>query len=316
MSNVVVQNRTSHDAISISSTQQSTISDLTEDELAIPRKKEKTLFEKFEELEKMLKEIETDDDLPPTEQQNNDSGECSAKEKQEIKNFISTLKLHPDTPNTTKQRPKSTPAPQGKHFRVGVILKKIKSKSPKTPPLETVKRSSSEEPKSQTRRHSRIYLSQPKQQSNQSVNVSLKRPKSSFPFQDSQLIHSKSKRLTVHDDSWRETIFLNNKLRRTTLSEVPDDVLFFLFTFLEPEDLGRISSVCRRWNQLAALDPLWENLSNFYYPKETKYSIEIREKKGGKRSIFGNLHWRFARSKDIPFYKNIFVKVLTSYVIG
>jgi hypothetical protein len=296
MTNVVVQNQTSHDVLSISSTQQSTISDLSEDELAIPRKKEKTLFEKFEELEKMLKEIETDDSQIQTQQQD----ECSTQEKQEIKKFISNLTHHPQ-----KQRPKSTPAQHGKHLRVGVLLKKIKSKSPKNT-SENGKLSPREEPTRQTRRHSRIYLSQ---QMNQSNSVPLKRPKSSFPFQDSQLIHSKSKRLTVHDDSWRETIFLNNKLSRTTLSDLPDDVLFFMFTFLEPEDLGRISSVCTRWNQLAALDSLWENLSNFYYPKETKYSIEIREKKGGKRSIFGNLHWRFSRSRDIPFYKNIFVKV-------
>lgn len=46
--------------------------------------------------------------------------------------------------------------------------------------------------------------------------------------------------------------------RRITFADIPDDMIFHVFTFLEPVDLGRVPRVCKVWKALANEDELWK----------------------------------------------------------
>jgi hypothetical protein len=80
--------------------------------------------------------------------------------------------------------------------------------------------------------------------------------------------------------SSNESPFVNS------ITKVPTDILIEIFSFLEPEDLGRISSVCKRWNKMTSINSLWIPLSFLYYPQETKKLEEKNKKKKNYKEIF------------------------------
>eukprot|EP01080_Neovahlkampfia_damariscottae_P007754 gene7754-12224_t len=67
-----------------------------------------------------------------------------------------------------------------------------------------------------------------------------------------------------------DAVYLTSEPYIKNISKVPTDILFEIFSYLEPEDLGRISSVCKRWGKMTSLNSLWIPLSFLYYPIETK----------------------------------------------
>ena len=44
---------------------------------------------------------------------------------------------------------------------------------------------------------------------------------------------------------------------RSNINSLPDKLLFYIFTFLSPEDIGMAEMVCRRWHYIAVQDELW-----------------------------------------------------------
>ncbi|XP_072030385.1 uncharacterized protein [Amphiura filiformis] len=44
---------------------------------------------------------------------------------------------------------------------------------------------------------------------------------------------------------------------RSDINSLPDKLLFYIFTFLTPEDIGMAEKVCRRWHYISAQDELW-----------------------------------------------------------
>jgi hypothetical protein len=41
------------------------------------------------------------------------------------------------------------------------------------------------------------------------------------------------------------------------MHKLPTEIILYIFEFLEPEDVARISSVCKNWNALANYSPIW-----------------------------------------------------------
>jgi small GTP-binding protein len=145
----------------------------------------------------------------------------------------------------------------------------------------------------------------------------------------------------------QKIVLKNNRSNTENLfSLLPDELLFVLFTWMEPEDLGRIVTVCKRWHYIAEIDPLWESISNYYYPEETSKAIEQRmlmdnqildynnssnnnKKKKSflqrwavklgnasqEGSSFINGNGAFNLSSSNKFYKDIFVKAYTSDLV-
>jgi len=44
------------------------------------------------------------------------------------------------------------------------------------------------------------------------------------------------------------------------MKKLPTEIVLYIFEFLQPEDLAKISSVCRKWNALANYSPLWKRI--------------------------------------------------------
>jgi hypothetical protein len=93
---------------------------------------------------------------------------------------------------------------------------------------------------------------------------------------------------TYTENCFKDSKFLPNSEHTVvnSITNVPTDVLIEVFSFLEPEDLGRISSVCKRWNKMTSINSLWIPLSFLYYPQETKKMEEKNKKKKNYKEIF------------------------------
>lgn len=69
----------------------------------------------------------------------------------------------------------------------------------------------------------------------------------------------------------------NGKHRpRVNLGTMPEELLFVIFTWLEPEDIGRVGSVNVLWNHVSMLDILWQPIAYCYYPDETSRAVSVK----------------------------------------
>jgi hypothetical protein len=52
----------------------------------------------------------------------------------------------------------------------------------------------------------------------------------------------------------------NLALNTDLLSQLPEELEYHVLSYLEPKDLSRCESVCKRWQRLASDENLWKNL--------------------------------------------------------
>jgi hypothetical protein len=109
-----------------------------------------------------------------------------------------------------------------------------------------------------------------------------------------------------------------NKRNIYVLGMLPDELLVGICSWLEPEDLGRVTSVCKRWMVIAELDMLWETISYEYYPEETMMAASLRQTtdiQPSKKSLMQWIKRKSATEVPVRFYKDIFVKHYTYDVV-
>jgi small GTP-binding protein len=120
----------------------------------------------------------------------------------------------------------------------------------------------------------------------------------------------------------------NSLLRCSVLSgevhfigSLPDEVLFEVLSFLEPIDLGKCMSVCRRWNVITAEESLWQRFAMHYYPEGTRKALNDTKEQNlnGTSNSSGGLPLSRRRNSQIhqqqlqqqsAFYRTTFLKFL------